>query len=76
MMRRPQENRSTAATRIGPAFDHTAAAGWINGFIGVLNFCASLPATRVAALDLDPLFVTFARAHIAQPASCWEWPPG
>jgi drug/metabolite transporter (DMT)-like permease len=44
---------------------HTSAAGWINGFIAVLIFSASLPATRAAVADLDPLFVTFARAAIA-----------
>jgi drug/metabolite transporter (DMT)-like permease len=42
-----------------------AASGWINGFIGVLIFSASLPATRAAVIDLDPMFVTFARASIA-----------
>ena len=41
------------------------ASGWINGFIGVLIFSASLPATRAAVMDLDPMFVTFARASIA-----------
>jgi drug/metabolite transporter (DMT)-like permease len=41
------------------------AAGWINGFIGILIFSASLPATRAAVMDLDPMFVTFARASIA-----------
>ena len=41
------------------------ASGWINGFIGVLIFSASLPATRAAVIDLDPMFVTFARASIA-----------
>ncbi len=41
------------------------AAGWINGFIGVLIFSASLPATRAAVADIDPMFVTFARASIA-----------
>jgi drug/metabolite transporter (DMT)-like permease len=44
---------------------HISAAGWINGFIGVLIFSASLPATRAAVMDIDPLFVTFARAAIA-----------
>ncbi len=39
--------------------------GWINGFLGMLIFSASLPATRVAVMDLDPLFLTFARASIA-----------
>ncbi|MDB5626448.1 MAG: transporter [Tardiphaga sp.] len=40
-------------------------SGWINGFIGVLIFSASLPATRVAVLDFDPIFLTGARAVIA-----------
>jgi len=41
------------------------AAGWISGLLGVLIFSGSLPATRVAVLDLDPLFLTLARAAIA-----------
>ena len=41
------------------------SSGWLNGLIGVVIFSASLPATRVAVLDLDPLFLTFARATIA-----------
>ncbi|WP_437373594.1 DMT family transporter [Inquilinus limosus] len=47
----------------GPS--NEAAAGWINGMLGVLIFSGSLPATRVAVLDLDPLFLTLARAAIA-----------
>ncbi len=39
--------------------------GWLNGFIGVLIFSASLPATRVAVADFDPVFLTAARAMIA-----------
>ncbi|MCW8313647.1 DMT family transporter [Sphingobacterium sp. InxBP1] len=39
--------------------------GWLNGLIGVMIFSGSLPATRIAVLDLDPLFVTVARASIA-----------
>lgn len=39
--------------------------GWINGFLGVLIFSGSLPATRVAVLDFDPVFLTAARAAIA-----------
>ncbi|WP_058910043.1 DMT family transporter [Entomohabitans teleogrylli] len=39
--------------------------GWLNGLIGVVIFSASLPATRVAVLDFDPLFLTAARASIA-----------
>ncbi len=38
---------------------------WLNGFIGVAIFSASLPATRVAVGGFDPLFLTFARAGIA-----------
>ncbi|TPM96229.1 DMT family transporter [Mesorhizobium sp. B2-1-3A] len=41
------------------------ASGWLNGFIGVLIFSGSLPATRVAVMDFDPTFVTSARAAIA-----------
>ncbi|MFD0701460.1 DMT family transporter [Myroides pelagicus] len=39
--------------------------GWINGFIGVLLFSGSMPATKIAVLSLDPLFVTASRAAIA-----------
>jgi len=41
------------------------ASGWLNGFIGVLIFSGSLPATRVAVADFDPTFLTSARAAIA-----------
>lgn len=40
-------------------------AGWINGFFGVLIFSGSLPATRLAVIDIDPTFLTMARASIA-----------
>src|SRR5262245_21495988 len=49
---------------MGPAMDKTAS-GWVNGFIGVLIFSGSLPATRVAVMDFDPTFVTAARAAVA-----------
>ena len=39
--------------------------GWLNGFIGVLIFSGSLPATRVADAGFSPLFLTGARACIA-----------
>ncbi|EKC2242381.1 DMT family transporter [Salmonella enterica] len=42
-----------------------SVSGWLNGFIGVLIFSGSLPATRIAVLDMDPFFLTFARASIA-----------
>ncbi|MGO6671450.1 DMT family transporter [Rhizobium leguminosarum] len=41
------------------------ASGWINGFIGVVIFSGSLPATRVAVMQFDPVFLTVARAAIA-----------
>ncbi|WP_228863791.1 DMT family transporter [Xenorhabdus sp. PB30.3] len=39
--------------------------GWFNGFLGVLIFSGSLPATKVAVMDFDPVFLTVARASIA-----------
>ena len=42
-----------------------AAKGWINGLVGMLIFSGSLPATRVAVMDFDPVFLTVARAGIA-----------
>jgi drug/metabolite transporter (DMT)-like permease len=42
-----------------------ATAGWINGFIGMVIFSGSLPATRLAVLQFDPVFLTVARATIA-----------
>lgn len=47
-----------------PGMDKTAS-GWVNGFIGVLIFSGSLPATRVAVAEFDPTFLTSARAAIA-----------
>lgn len=38
---------------------------WASGFIGVLIFSGSLPATRVGLADFAPLFLTSARAIIA-----------
>lgn len=42
-----------------------AKSGWIYGFIGVAIFSGSLPATRLAVADFDPVFLTIARAAIA-----------
>lgn len=39
--------------------------GWLNGFLGVAIFSASLPATRVAVASFSPLFLSSARAVIA-----------
>lgn len=43
----------------------TQTSGWVNGFIGMLIFSGSLPATKAAILGFDPLFLTAARATIA-----------
>lgn len=40
-------------------------SGWINGFIGVVIFSASLPATRIAVMAFDPVFLTVTRAAVA-----------
>ncbi|MFC6489473.1 DMT family transporter [Nitratireductor sp. GCM10026969] len=40
-------------------------SGWGNGLLGVLIFSGSLPATRVAVADFDPVFLTAARAAVA-----------
>ncbi|OIN46051.1 EamA family transporter [Pseudomonas azotoformans] len=42
-----------------------SAQGWINGFIGVVIFSGSLPATRLAVMEFDPVFLTMIRAAIA-----------
>lgn len=39
--------------------------GWLDGFIGVAIFAGSLPATRLAVADLEPGFLTYARASLA-----------
>jgi drug/metabolite transporter (DMT)-like permease len=41
------------------------SAGWLNGLIGVIIFSGSLPATRVAVLEFDPVFLTVIRATLA-----------
>lgn len=43
----------------------TAYSGWLNGLLGVIIFSGSLPATRIAVLEMDPFFLTFLRASIA-----------
>jgi drug/metabolite transporter (DMT)-like permease len=42
-----------------------SSSGWWNGLIGVAIFAGSLPATRAAVADFDPVFLTCARASIA-----------
>ena len=43
----------------------TNTQGWINGLIGVVIFSGSLPATRLAVMEFDPVFLTMIRATIA-----------
>ena len=51
-----------------------ATRSWLNGLIGVVIFSGSLPATRVAVLEFDPVFLTVARATIAAIlALCLLW---
>lgn len=45
--------------------EENTTQGWLNGFIGVVLFSGSLPATRVAVLEFNPVFLTVARASIA-----------
>ena len=40
-------------------------SGWLHGLLGVIIFSGSLPATRIAVLEMDPFFLTFLRASIA-----------
>ncbi|QTD31319.1 DMT family transporter [Pseudomonas fluorescens] len=60
-------------TQLGtPALEKTS--GWINGFIGVVIFSGSLPATRLAVQEFDPVFLTVIRATIAGAlALCLLW---
>jgi len=49
----------------GPAPLDRTTLGWASGLIGVVIFSGSLPATRVAVMDLDPVYLTMSRAAIA-----------
>ncbi|OOQ61594.1 DMT family transporter [Mucilaginibacter pedocola] len=40
-------------------------SGLVNGFIGIIMFSGSMPATRAAISSFDPVFLTVARASIA-----------
>ena len=42
-----------------------AASGLLFGLIGVLIFSATLPMTRLAVVDLHPVFIAFGRAAVA-----------
>lgn len=57
-----------------PTLSKKNSSGWLNGLIGVVIFSGSLPATRVAVLEFDPVFLTVARATIAGVlALCLLW---
>lgn len=45
--------------------EKNSARGWFNGLLGVVIFSGSLPATKVAVMTFDPLFLSVARAAIA-----------
>ncbi|WP_368907339.1 DMT family transporter [Serratia marcescens] len=59
-----QSEKTLVVTPAHPVVGHSAQ-GWMNGFLGMIIFSGSLPATRVAVLELDPLFLTAVRAAIA-----------
>ncbi|HEJ7121742.1 drug/metabolite transporter (DMT)-like permease [Serratia marcescens] len=59
-----QSEKTLVVTPAHPEVGHSAQ-GWMNGFLGMIIFSGSLPATRVAVLELDPLFLTAVRAAIA-----------
>jgi drug/metabolite transporter (DMT)-like permease len=46
-------------------FKEGSSKGWVNGFIAVVLFSGSLPATRIAVQEFPPVFLTVARATIA-----------
>lgn len=53
---------------VNSAVDKTGSgsgSGWFNGLLGVVIFSGSLPATRIAVLEMNPFFLTFVRASIA-----------
>jgi drug/metabolite transporter (DMT)-like permease len=52
----------TAITRALPATTHDDTRGMLLGLVGVAMFSLTLPFTRMAVLDLAPLFVSLARA--------------
>ena len=48
-----------------PSAAERSTLAWLNGLAGILIFSGSLPATRVAVADIDPVFLTSLRALIA-----------
>lgn len=48
-----------------PSNENRPALGLILGFIGVVIFGGTVPATRLAVQEIDPWFITFGRAAVA-----------
>ena len=59
-----EKRRLIGCSNSMPVARHSAQ-GWINGFLGMLIFSGSLPATRVAVQEFDPMFLTAMRAVLA-----------
>src|SRR5215813_10236825 len=74
-----------ANVRIGPLAAMTTSReklGLLLGFFGMCLFAGTLPATRLAIIGFDPLFLTVARATLAGSAGLIvlivtrrRWPP-
>ena len=56
---------SVSSTPLVLSSSSSPYAGWMSGLFGVIIFAGSLPATRVAVADFDPIFLTCIRATIA-----------
>ena len=59
----PSHEPATIPTTAPSAHDRRRGLAW--GFLGVASFSLTLPATRVAGVDLDPVFVGRGRAVVA-----------
>ena len=55
----------TTAPAQPPTPKHDVRLGYFFGFVGVASFSLTLPATRVAVVALDPVFVGLGRAVVA-----------
>jgi drug/metabolite transporter (DMT)-like permease len=70
---------ATLAEAPRPSAGHRQDAGLLLGLLGVLVFAATLPMTRLAVVDLHPVFVAFGRAAVAGCAAAlllaWRRPP-
>jgi drug/metabolite transporter (DMT)-like permease len=62
---RSETERNGVIVRVSDAEARRSAQGWTSGFLGMLIFSGSLPATRLAVLEFDPLFLTAMRAVLA-----------